>query len=393
VRRRSFSSRVGELRPSALVNTFGVGSVVDLPHLSVIVMGLDEWVTRAEQEIREPRLLAAVRAELGPQVGALYAPPRTDDTGGLVGLRDERLRVGVPVAPFPRWLLCPVCRRLAMIESALFELKQNPFNPERTRYEHRNCPKAGRGSPIALPVRFVAACEHGHLNDFPWVEFVHGGAPQCDPQLRLDEVGPGGEVADVIVRCEACSASRALAVAFGEENRRKNMPPCDGAHPHLRTRDGCSATLPMRAMLLGASNSWFPVRRSALSIPRHANELDEQVDRTWESLLKHVTSAEVLQAFRASGQLEALAAYPDDEVLAAIERRREASSGDTSPPDLKADEWEVLTSGVDRTGAELQTRAEPVPDALRGLVERNRARPPAARGSGARRLHAHRVAV
>ena len=35
--------RVGELRPSQLLHTFGVGALVDLPNLSVVVMGLNDW--------------------------------------------------------------------------------------------------------------------------------------------------------------------------------------------------------------------------------------------------------------------------------------------------------------------------------------------------------------
>ena len=35
--------RVGELRPNQLLHTYGVGAVADLPNLSVVVAGLDEW--------------------------------------------------------------------------------------------------------------------------------------------------------------------------------------------------------------------------------------------------------------------------------------------------------------------------------------------------------------
>ena len=34
---------VGELRPSQVLTTFGIGSIVDLPNLSVMVMGLEDW--------------------------------------------------------------------------------------------------------------------------------------------------------------------------------------------------------------------------------------------------------------------------------------------------------------------------------------------------------------
>jgi hypothetical protein len=36
-------SEVGEARPSQTLTTYGIGSLVDLPNMSVIVMGLDDW--------------------------------------------------------------------------------------------------------------------------------------------------------------------------------------------------------------------------------------------------------------------------------------------------------------------------------------------------------------
>lgn len=35
---------VGELRPSRLPHTFGIGSIDGLPHFSVLVAGLDDWL-------------------------------------------------------------------------------------------------------------------------------------------------------------------------------------------------------------------------------------------------------------------------------------------------------------------------------------------------------------
>jgi len=45
--------RVGELRPSQILTTFGIGSIVDLPHISVMVMGLEDWPTPTTR--RSPR--------------------------------------------------------------------------------------------------------------------------------------------------------------------------------------------------------------------------------------------------------------------------------------------------------------------------------------------------
>src|SRR5688500_13433406 len=100
---------VGEVRPSQLIYTYGIGSIVDLPSLSVIVMGLDDWPTNTPV-LSEPRLLNAVRHHL-PTVSELRAPPHT--SGDPSSPFDATALYGVPVAVFPRWLVCPACRLLA----------------------------------------------------------------------------------------------------------------------------------------------------------------------------------------------------------------------------------------------------------------------------------------
>src|SRR5271154_2277409 len=95
--------KVGDLRPSQLLYTFGVGSIVELPNLSVMVMGLDDWPDQGVSEIVEPRLLRAVQQELGQQVTKLFTPPMAPDSAGyLAGPFEDNANVGVPVAPFPR---------------------------------------------------------------------------------------------------------------------------------------------------------------------------------------------------------------------------------------------------------------------------------------------------
>ena len=167
--------RVGELRPSQILTTFGIGSIVDLPHISVMVMGLEDWPNSDYREITEERLLASVRSTLGGQVSALRSPPIVPDTDRSNPF-EEQSYLGVPVAPFPRWMLCPRCRRLAPLSSNQFKLKPDPYRPDRVRYVHENCRYPGK-LPTAVPARFVVACKNGHLDDFPWVNFVHGGPP------------------------------------------------------------------------------------------------------------------------------------------------------------------------------------------------------------------------
>src|SRR5690348_13600248 len=102
--------QVGDIRPSQLMLTYGVGAIVDMPHISGLIMGLDSWNTHQADEIIEERLLAAVQTVLGKQVKHLYAPPADDTVDNPASL------VGVPVVSFPRWMVCPVCRLLAPID-------------------------------------------------------------------------------------------------------------------------------------------------------------------------------------------------------------------------------------------------------------------------------------
>jgi len=369
--RKPTRTRVGSLRPSALIHTFGVGSVVDLPRLSALVLGLESWDLRNAPLIGEPRLLATVRREPGLEsVERFHGPPQTEDVGNLsFGALDAARLVGVPVATFPRWLLCPVCRKLAPVESELFQLKSNPFRPDRNEYVHRNCQKSPRSAPRALPARFVVACEEGHLDDFPWVAFVHkqpsSSAVNCPWSLRLDEIGPSGEVADIQVSCVTCGKDRRMSEAFGEQNRQA-MPRCNGAHPHLRERSGCLRQV--RPMLLGASNSWFPVSRSALSLPRQVSELDQLVETHW-TILENAPSKEVLTSFRAIGQLNAFKGIDDDALLAAVERRR-VGDGEEEVEELKWPEWQVFTAEKLPSARELTARAVPTPTGWEGSIER-----------------------
>ena len=76
---QSLRERVGEINPSQLMYAHGIGAIVELPNLSVMVMGIDDWQTEPHQEIREDRLLEAVKFELGHQVQKMFAPPVSVD--------------------------------------------------------------------------------------------------------------------------------------------------------------------------------------------------------------------------------------------------------------------------------------------------------------------------
>jgi len=334
--------RVGELTPSQVLFTYGIGAIVDLPYISTIVMGLDDWEHPYPIVIGEERLLQVVRTILGPQVARLLAPPEAPEQIGPPNPFDESHTIGVPVAAFPRWMLCPRCRSLASLDSGLFQLKADLYRADKTRYVHVNCSSAGSPPPV-VPARFLVACRYGHLDDFPWVRFVHGEVP-CKARLKLRELGVSGEAADIQVICETCNKQKRMADAFGAEGA-KNLPECNGRYPHLRSydRDKCQAQ--SRAILLGASNSWFPLVLSALAVPDAVDRLGQLVEEHWH-ILEKVTSQQNIELLRHIGQLGHFVAFSDAQIWEKVESKKNASrlDEDASPPSLKTPEWQVLSN-------------------------------------------------
>ena len=337
--------RVGELRPSQLLWAYGCGSLVDLPQVSVVVMGLNFWDPTSCLPIGEDRLLGAVRRVLGPQVARLLGPPIRPGGDGPYNPFTPEARIGVPVSPFPRWLRCPLCGRMGEVGSGLFELKAEPYRPDRTRFVHANCDKARGSPPTAVPARFLVACRGGHLDDFPWHYFVHGGPSDCPGPLKFFEQGASLQTENLWVRCERCDASRSLVDAFGDRGQQL-LPKCRGRHPHLGRADaGCEERL--RPVLLGASNSWFPVTLTVLAIPTKGDKLAQLLADKSDLFSDVGNQAELglaLKVLGKSGMLGGLGEYKADEIWAALQAMRGGGGGEEEPPDLKKPEWDAFTS-------------------------------------------------
>ncbi len=358
--------KVGELRPSQMIYAYGVGAVVDLPYLSAMVMGIDEWCTEpgVAPRISEERLLRAVQWTLGEQVRELVHPPAVAEEAGPPDPFAEEGRVGVPVTPFPRWMVCPECRLLAPLSTGMFERKRDPYHPERTRYVHRGC---GGGQPVAFSARFMASCEDRHLDEFPWREFVHGGHTDCYGTLRLFEQGPSGEARDVVVHCDGCHAHRRMSLAFGKPGE-QTMPRCRGRRPHLRDFEDCE--LQAKAILLGASNLWFPEVLTTLSIPTGSTRLAQLIEDKW-ARLQEAESLQNVALLRKVGMLTAFVDYSDEAVWEAIQKRRAAGGAGDEPTDLKGPEWAVFSQPSSVAGGDdFRLRQVAVPQGFEGVLDK-----------------------
>jgi len=333
---------VGQIRPSQLLWNYGPGALIDLPNLSVITMGLDFWSKDRCTPIQEARLLNEVRRFVGPQVSQLLMPPVQGEDN--VDIHSPEAFIGVPVKPFPRWLRCVKCGLLAEYDSGLFEIRENPYRPEQTHFIHKSCQ---HGTNVeAVPARFLVACEHGHLDDFPWRFFVHGGPSDCSGSLHFFEKGASLQTENLWVKCDGCGSARSLVHAFGKEGQ-DNLPKCRGRHPHLNQYEECDSQL--RTILLGASNGWFPATLSVLAIPTESNGVSQLVLDGWDFFGDCESEAElsvILKTLVKAHSLPGIERWNTPVIWKAICDKRNEHKGTSTikEEDIKIPEWDVLTA-------------------------------------------------
>ena len=360
------SNRLGELRRSAALMTFGPGAVVDFradgAAVSAVAGGLEEWdrsfppsgLTNP-QRITEPRLQRKLSVD-GFRLPPVIDENRRDDIGGP----DRRTLVA---ARFPEWLQCPQCDRLA-------PAKRWSHDPGRA---YRYCASCTRQAPgqrkvFAVPIRFVMACDKGHLDDFPWhiwVEHKEDCRRKERADLYLRSKRPG--LAGLILSCRECNARRSMNGVFSACTWRGFQ--CRGHRPWLAaTNETCDRE--PRVLQRGASNLYFPVLESALSIPPWSDALQEALGVYWNPILR--TEPEDRATFiriLAQGELAPVLTELglDSEELAQQIEDRITQYNDDAILDIRQEEYRQFMQGTDTVGRdvrEFEVRSIPVPEAL-----------------------------
>lgn len=367
-----------ELRRSAVVATFGPGAVVDFRAgggaVSGMAAGLEEWDRSFPPAgLAHPQVVRETRLQKKLGVKGFRTPPvilergRDDDP-------DTRRLVAVR---FPKWLQCPTC---------------DVIKPER-RWSadpgkaYRYCPSCseksgGSGKVFVIPVRFVMACRHGHVDEFPWDWWV-GHKPDCTisrrgnqdrhPGLILRSENPG--LAGLILSCPKCGARRSMDGVFSKRIW-ENGPKCRGHRPWLADGDEeCGKQ--QNAVQRGASNLYFPVTESALSIPPWSDRLQEVLGSWWSALtgLDDLSKLEDYIAFLAKGDLESILRELEMSPAQLAEgiRSRLSAYRQLRTDDLRPAEYRqfVTEPGVRRTiDIDFETRREMVPADIAPWISR-----------------------
>jgi Domain of unknown function (DUF1998) len=302
----------GELRQGQVLSTFGPGSMVDLPEVSIIVGGLELWKypNDRKERIYEARLEAKLAELLQRNEVPLYAPPIAEDDPA------SPFKAGITVVRFPRWFLAQVEQTYRAPDGR--EYRTRPL----VRFEELVGGKfqaADRTKHAVVPVRFVRACPKGHIDDVDWRAFVRA---QRGARLWLDEAGAGNDFAEIFVRDEATGVRRQLADAALPGLSALGF--CSGRMPWLgvRVRENC--TLPARLLTRSATNSWFSQTLSVISIPDPQQKLRKAVDKVYDTYLNISEGvADVARERRRAQVRTALEGLTDQVVWEEIQRRKE----------------------------------------------------------------------
>ncbi|MFI3164103.1 MAG: DUF1998 domain-containing protein [Bacillota bacterium] len=256
------------VRRGQIVLQYGIGAMIDFPSQVLMTAAVDVWGKC--QKVHDERL----EKFLG--------------VNGFVSPLPEH---GVAFSRFPRWYFCPKCRIFQPIE------KWKADNSKRNSYDEYMVKKlvCNHCNVELVPARVVVACEAGHIDDFPWVKWVHAksfGSPKhiCqNPRLKISTGGTASSGLDgIVIECVNCKAKASLQGAFDKDvfmemTKNDKIPMefyCTGNHPWKHEKESCGEF--SRTFQRGSSSVYFPKTISSLVIPPYSSILNSKVEDSLE---------------------------------------------------------------------------------------------------------------
>lgn len=327
------------VRRSQMIAPFGVGAMLVSPDgVSMIAGGLDHWYERETGERAEPEefRIQEWRLQMELDVDSFRLPPDFRRPRSNVSTPNALLKV--PFLRFPLWHVCPRCSRLDCRGLT-----------EKNRILCRHCLSDGYRRPLHQ-VPFIAICDHSHIQDFPFREWVHRSVnPHCGGDMWLYAVG-ASSLGGQIVKCD-CGVQRSLDKVMhvyqqGEETHLTNnledgeLYLCLGRKPWLGTEaslEDCGR--PLRGSLRSATNVYFAQQRSAIYLPRQGGGATSDLVSLLEqpplsTLIQTLVDADVTiepQMLRKK-RPQILAPFTDDEAQAAIDIIMCGNDTESEPP-------------------------------------------------------------
>jgi len=280
------------IRRSHIISTYGVGSIYQFKNRysiqgesdSLMLAGLDEWFDSEstipeEWKIHEPRLQNLLSKDF------FVSPPDYRTRSEDPNLNFKKL----PYIRFPNWYRCFSCGWMK---------KESPFKINPVCNSHvetkghqafKKCSK-NKVPKSLIPIRFIVTCNKGHIDDFPFLEWVHQGKNYSEYDCNLKIIGGkqgNASLAGLTIKCVTCDTKPvSLAPFFGGHNRDSENPEngpfsrinykCTGRCPWLNSNQKCEDNNP-KVILRGASNAYYSVVKSSIYIPLLTEHFEQNI--------------------------------------------------------------------------------------------------------------------
>lgn len=343
------------IRRAQLISPWGVGQMINFPKdESLMVAGLDLWEEKF-RSISDIEEFKVIEERLAKRLGVkeFRLPPDFRDPGP--GVTNPSLRI--PFVRFPKWHYCTRCGHMENI--SIFH-SQKPTCSGILFNSGRSCSEIPLNKRQKLiPVRFIAICSFGHIQDFPFMEWVHAGTqPEGRHNLRLRAGRSSGALSGIEITC-SCGAHKTMAGAFNEQSLTKIGITCSGGRPWLGEEASRNNTLHCGHHLIvvqkGASNVYFSQVRSSIYLPQWENSVDrrlvEVLEKNWGFLTRRMENGKFQ---RMTFELVAERNFPEDKVefytdklLEAAAKRftgQDTSTADDSEEKYRKMEYDAILS-------------------------------------------------
>lgn len=291
------------IRIGQLIAPFGPGSLYTdrrgIPH---VVCGLDHWFSKSDhagpkqisEEMLEEFRVVDLRLAALLRVAGFRRPPDF-----RVPRRKEEpppnALLSIPAHRFPCWYRNSRTGRMRRFNLGTRELE-----------------RCADGS-FWKPVRFVAVCEAGHLDDFPWKQWAGCNCPD-ETNLLFDDRG-GADLSSIKISCDRCNMSRNLlrtTTLKEEESHQEGLRDtgvqrfrtafegagiaCRGARPWLganATQPGCNK--PLVAALINQTNLYYPRTYVSITLPNVTPQSEADSDRALKERVEELPKLDTIK--------------------------------------------------------------------------------------------------
>lgn len=268
-----------DVRKTQLLTPFGIGSLMDINNQSVIIADSEYWDEQgARDTVTDVRLQNALNAS------GFISPPVPIESDYIQDYET------ITAKRFPKWYFSPTSRELKPIakwEKEIASLKDEKYRNQFAKKPITVIRNGKKNSEELSPVRLFCACDHGHLQDFPWSEWVHQDSDISKEQalshtLFLKSMGNSTSIGELIVKCKECDKTKNLNGIFNSATLPKKLEKmgvkCEARHIWKKEGEFMEpCDRPLQVLLRSQSNIYYPAIRSSLNIPSELDSLIQKI--------------------------------------------------------------------------------------------------------------------